>query len=339
MSSLNDPEAVLFELFVEDDDPSGMTEDEAYAFLVGADTATSTLPPITTAGFDPDELRGPDGRWIKAPGGSAVSNVGTFVKRFKGAREKKAALKAAQPVSKLGLSDPVLAPATKYYQVHSGGINGDLRRGTPVYNLAGRDQAIIQSLDAGAARSRLTDDVIVHRGVANPDTTFGRAWRRNGGNEGLTWRDDGFVSTSVDHRVATVFAKGRAGPNPPIPPLILSIMVPKGAGALHVDVGQYNDEGELLLERGAHYRVMRDDGVTNGVHHLLVEMIPMGQPITASAIDGETTVQFDVGTVADPKAVDSERLVDTGPAVTVVSSPKIGNPQPSASVAAKTGGR
>ena len=49
MSALNDPEAVLFEPFVEDDDPSGLTEDEAYAFLAGADASTSTLPPIIAA--------------------------------------------------------------------------------------------------------------------------------------------------------------------------------------------------------------------------------------------------------------------------------------------------
>lgn len=47
MTALTDPKGVLFELI--DESKTGMTLEEAYAFLAGADRSTSTLPPIVVA--------------------------------------------------------------------------------------------------------------------------------------------------------------------------------------------------------------------------------------------------------------------------------------------------
>jgi len=148
-------------------------------------------------------------------------------------------------------------------------INGQLRSG----KLDAQTRADVQEIDAAMAASRLTADVVVHRGMRDGGLVFGD--RVGQDLTGAIWTEAGYLSTSQRASFATNWAEGGLGTGPsrsaPLPnanPVAMRILVPRGTGAIQpTDV-------ELLLDRGLRLRVVTDRGVVGGVRVLDVEVIP-----------------------------------------------------------------
>ncbi len=137
------------------------------------------------------------------------------------------------------------------------GINGDLR--------AGREsrepwRTATENIDSAMKTSALTADIEVARGLKNPNKVFGSDWNDDDVT-GLTFRDDGFVSTSASLTGRNFFTSSDG--------VSLRIVAPKGTHALVIsEIG----ESEILLDRGLRYRVTRDNGVVDGLRRLDVEV-------------------------------------------------------------------
>lgn len=159
-------------------------------------------------------------------------------------------------------------------------VNGALRSGNE-NDLISNDETI-RGLDAALSVSGTTDDIVVHRGILNATTLFGDAWRSDGDNTGLEWRDDAFVSTTTDPDVAEFFARSGQAPNPN--QVQMRVLVPRGTPALAPrssrDVGISGDElpeDEIILGRELRYRVARDyrerDSRGNEIRKIDVEIV------------------------------------------------------------------
>lgn len=121
-------------------------------------------------------------------------------------------------------------------------------------------------IDAAMARSPLADDVVVHRGIVDPELVFGDAARVN--LAGAQWRELAYVSTSTAEGPARNFALFAAGGEA----AVMRILVPKGTGAVELSNGDY--EAELLLQAGLRMRVVSDSGPGTRPRLLDVEVLP-----------------------------------------------------------------
>lgn len=157
-------------------------------------------------------------------------------------------------------------------------VNGYLRNPAPSRDPDGELKATVSAMDFAMGHSRLTQPILVHRGVGDlkkmlPGVHTGRSL------VGLEYAEDAFTSTTVDPRVAEGFGIGT---------VMLNIRVPKGVGAVQLSRyydGQIKDglpvgasreldyEAEMLLERGLRFRVV-DDQTIDGVRQLGVEVVP-----------------------------------------------------------------
>lgn len=284
MGAIADDAAIEFS-FVPDDELTGYTEDEAYAFLagVGPETSTAKLPPITAAFWKPsDHPRGHGGLFIDKTG------VGEVVDSFKNALRGEHAVGAVPGRDQPSATDKHVVhltsaerEAVSTYQ--SGAfdyINGGLRatrgaahkvQGAPnaetKFNGTPAVRRAIAGLDSATERSRTREPIVVHRGVVDPAKVFGSHWS-DGDLTGLSWHEHGFSSTSPDEANARSYARSHGG-------VVLNVHVPKGVGAVTAtaDVG---DEArhEVVLQRNLRYRVIRDHGVINGTRVLDVEVKP-----------------------------------------------------------------
>jgi ADP-ribosyltransferase exoenzyme len=153
------------------------------------------------------------------------------------------------------------ADALEHYRdVGFADLNRDLRAGVPGSDKGRQTTATV---DKVMAASPLPQPVTVHRGVEDAGHF----------KVGQVITDPTYSSTSVDFAVAKGFA-GKGG-------AVLRMQVPAGVGAVNLsDVpGARHDEreGELLLQRGLHYRVVSESTV-NGVRVFDVVIEP--GPIT-----------------------------------------------------------
>jgi hypothetical protein len=117
----------------------------------------------------------------------------------------------------------------------------------------------VTGLDAAMSQSRLTSDIVVHRGVESPRKLFGTS----GDLTGLQFRDHGYASTTTAGKASNEFTGNRTG-------LQMRILVPKGTGAIGSTA---LDRNELLLDRALTYKVHRDYKV-DGVRTVDVEVVP-----------------------------------------------------------------
>ena len=139
--------------------------------------------------------------------------------------------------------------------------------------LSAKDKRIVSGVDSAMARSKLSSDVEVWRGVAGRTDVFGD---RDGDLTGAEWTEAGYASTSVAEGIGTQFSYPGEGSAP----LLMRMRVPSGTGAVAMSEAPsgtpnpFSPQGELLLERGLKLRVTRDHGVTDGVHRVDVEVVP-----------------------------------------------------------------
>lgn len=151
-------------------------------------------------------------------------------------------------------------------------------------------EARIQAVDRGMDASVLPEDVVVHRGIKNGADTFGDTWyghflegtldeqdekwpRWEAGERpdltGMVWEERAYTHTTVIDGRLKGYARKIVGQDP----VAMNILVPKGTKG--VQMSGLDAEGELMLERGLKYRVVKDHGTDeNGVRRWDVEVIP-----------------------------------------------------------------
>lgn len=152
--------------------------------------------------------------------------------------------------------------------------------------------ARIAALDRGMDASVLPEDVVVHRGIKDGGLTFGEdAWygeflqgtpdeidekwpRWEAGERpdltGMVWEERAYTHTTVIDGRLKGYARKIGKDQDPV---AMNILVPKGTKG--VQMSGLDAEGEIMLERGLKYRVVKDHGTDeNGVRQWDVEVIP-----------------------------------------------------------------
>jgi len=131
------------------------------------------------------------------------------------------------------------------YQPINGGLRGSLGQ-----ELSPKAKLHIKQIDSAVGLNVLDRDVVAYRGVT--ETVAGNL------KSGQKFRDKGYVSTSLDSKVAGTFAKRGRG-------TVLEVRIPKGSHALYMDaaLGSSRGEKELLLGRGAVFSI---DGRSSSGH-------------------------------------------------------------------------
>ncbi|MCX4470463.1 hypothetical protein OOK41_09105 [Micromonospora sp. NBC_01655] len=148
----------------------------------------------------------------------------------------------------------------EYESSYYAAINGQLRSG----EVGPRVRRIVDRLDAGMAASRARRDLAVWRGITNGQRLFGD--RLDGDLGGFEWREDAYLSTSAEERVAKDFTyQGAGGANS----VVMRLVAPARVGAMHVSGTLGFGQAEVLLERGLRLRVVRDRGVSPAGYRLL----------------------------------------------------------------------
>lgn len=185
-------------------------------------------------------------------------------------RKKKAAKTGADAVAavpyQMGAAgnDPKVDRALNRYAGQGYRQVNDQLRGGNMFGPSYREQtdAWVADIDAAMGSSRLTDNVVVHRGVPSAAATFGSA-REN--YVGMRFRDDAFVSTSANRSTAEDFAGE----------VLMKVSVPRGTRAAALTA---RGEQEILLDRGLTFRVtgQQDVPLEGGLiqRHLDVEVVP-----------------------------------------------------------------
>jgi hypothetical protein len=127
-------------------------------------------------------------------------------------------------------------------------------------------------MDRAMAAAKLTRPITVQRAVS-PSAFGGRD--TNIDLTGAEYTDHAFGSTGTDlSLILKHFSSTSSGKKP----LIADITVPAGMGAIRVPPGQWGDEKEILLDRGAHYRIVKDNGYITTpkgkFRHVTLEVVP-----------------------------------------------------------------
>lgn len=203
------------------------------------------------------------------PEAPAVPLVRTFDQRAAAAASGQEALDAAT----FGLGrnprpaafTPAMSSALNTYTGAEYNAVNRLLRGQPLpYGYRPTDvEQTIADLDVAMAASRLSRDVLVHRGLVAAGSLFGD--RMAADLSGMEWTESAYVSTTARRRLAVSFAGGEGS-------VLMRILVPAGTPA--VQASTMPVEAELVLRRGLRLRVVADRGIDpDGVRHIDVEVI------------------------------------------------------------------
>jgi hypothetical protein len=177
-----------------------------------------------------------------------------------------------------------MGASAREYQADAYVINGDLREGRPESEYPD----VIDDFDAAFEHehSMLTEDIMVERGIEHPGRVWGSSWSETRSNVGLTWDDDGFVSTTTSHSLASSFAAQRSDTR--LKPVRMRMLVPAGTHAIKMGhqgtIKSYVDgEKEIVLPRGMRFRVMADHGTgKDGIHDVDVEVLGLSGDVVAT---------------------------------------------------------
>lgn len=204
---------------------------------------------------------GPCKGW-KGHSEEAFDRVAARSKRGIGAYNKAKTVRSAGTSKKALLS----------YVNGSGPINRSLRASKGEGSNDPRIVAEIAAMDRAMTGSKLTHPITVQRAVS-PSAFGGKD--TNVDLTGAEYNDHAFGSTGTDlSLILKHFHTTSSGRRP----LIADITVPAGMGAIRVPPGQWGDEKEILLDRGAHYRVVKDNGYITTpkgkFRHVTLEVVP-----------------------------------------------------------------
>lgn len=263
-----------------------ITEAEARSFLAGQPLVAAggwDAPSEIVFRFDPNQERGPDGRWIDEGGPS-----------FAGVLTDPEAILAAAPVSlssggrgtKLSCRPETLPAcageqAVKTTRTLQGyrlndysDINGVLRSAD--YETDQPEPIVrdwIDTMDQAMEGSPLDQAVQVQRGLEDASGIFGNAALLDDEDlTGFEWTENAFVSTTSVPEVADAVFGTPGG-------MVMNIHVPAGVSAIKMSEvpseGRGFDEAELLLNRGLKMRVVGDQGLDRMGRRIIdVEVVP-----------------------------------------------------------------
>lgn len=181
-----------------------------------------------------------------------------------------------------------MGKAAADYQSDAYVVNGDLRDGREHdWEPDGSYERTTSAFDAAFEHeaTELDSDIMLERGVEHPGRLWGSSWSESRSNVGLTWDDDGFVSTSTSHEVASNFATQRSDTK--LHPVRMRILATRGQHVMrmgeHGTLPDYADEYEVVIPRRQRFRVIADHGVgKDGVYDIDVEWVGSADHITAS---------------------------------------------------------
>lgn len=177
--------------------------------------------------------------------------------------------------------------AIKDYKKDSTYINTELRDGGRSVNY--KIEPTIKALNRAMSKTSVPHDLVVWRGA--------HAEFYNHLNEGDTFRDNAFISTSVQEVGAIDFTdihqEGKKG-------VLITIMVPKGArGAYISQVDNSDNMDELLLHRGSRFKVMKKKA-----GRMLLKLIPgSGRTKKVQESSGESTEKHSEKSTASSRFV------------------------------------
>jgi hypothetical protein len=169
-----------------------------------------------------------------------------------------------------------------------------------------RTLANIHLIDGAMAESLLSEDIQVWRGMYRSRSLFGD--RLDNDMTGVSWDDHGFGSTTSKESVANDFAPRGAHLSPDRDSVKMTVVVPRGTGVLqtstHTEGSSFNGpQGELTLQRGMTWRVVKDNGYdADGVRQLDVEVtrIVDRTPAGGGTSDGGTSTDQNRGNAPGP---------------------------------------
>lgn len=172
-------------------------------------------------------------------------------------------LRTQRPRDPLSLTDDEVGALKRYQGSAFVYMNQLLREPDRVQ--AAEIHELVADTNAAFARSILPEDVVVYRGVAHPKDIWGDAAGFD--MTGAEWTEKAYVSTTSDGGIAVNFS--RSGNEERV---IMTILVPKGVGAIEISGDDY--EAELLLQPGLRMRVVSDSGPNpTGLRSLELEVV------------------------------------------------------------------
>lgn len=172
--------------------------------------------------------------------------------------------------------------ALKSYVDGSGPINRSLRYSKGVGSNHPEIVGHIKAMDRVMAGSKLTKPIVTMRAIS-PSAFGGRDV--NVDLKGAEYVDHAFGSTGTDLKpILSYFSETTSGKRP----IIANMVLPKGMSAVRMPVGKFGDQKEILLDRGAHYRVVQDHGFIDTpkgrFRHVTIEVVP-GRKGAARQVD------------------------------------------------------
>ncbi len=239
-----------------------------------------------TAGSQAQEVRRPRSGWpvdLLVPGNQR-ERIDAYLERAEAGVSGDAALRTppvpvqlaslgtSMDTSRFGVPEASVRRSVLEYTAGSGPINNHLRSGGGPSMDGNPQEAQIAHMDAAFARSELEEDVVVLRGFTDPARVFGDAWSPTGSMVGVEYTDPAYSSTTTNPAIAREFAEaGGNGSNA----VVARVLVPRGTRAMAMGAAsEYDDEDEVLLDRGMRYRIVADHGFQNGARHLDLEVVP-----------------------------------------------------------------
>lgn len=143
-----------------------------------------------------------------------------------------------------------------HYKSHSYELNGALRR-----NKGELKHPALRNHDEHLSRAtshQLKEPMTVYRGV---DAKFAHISKMK---PGAIFKDHGYISTSMDERMALHFSSSTVRRNKPTPRYVFALHLPEGTKAHHFDIAGtaghmpetgYESEQEVVVHRGTSFRV------------------------------------------------------------------------------------
>jgi hypothetical protein len=149
-------------------------------------------------------------------------------------------------------------------------INNQLRGRTSQYADPGETQKLIDTLDGAMARSRLTSQVTLYRGMADYSGKY-----KTDDLVGQTIKDPTFISTSRSEDEANKFFAETGGGFDHSNSYIMEITAPKGTHAIDLDNTAWGHqraygEQEVLLDRNAKVHIDRIDHFGRSIYATVV---------------------------------------------------------------------
>jgi hypothetical protein len=190
--------------------------------------------------------------------------VADYRRRLAAARSGDAALDAA-PANitswdpRLRVTSEQSSALRQYKGTAYGNINDALRRNNgqlPASWAFDFHRDATRDIDAVMARSLLTADVAVWRGIGSGASIFGDAWSRS--LAGAEWTEHAYISTTAAKDIATDFWRRGGSSSQSGGGAMMRILARKGTRGIVLSDARY--ESEILLARGLRLRVVTDTG-------------------------------------------------------------------------------